>query len=333
MARMQEFYGREGHDRAADALAGRSPALWENDEEVVDYPLFEEAIVNAEGVIVHSRAHHALVRERWFGPTAALHLPCYSDNLTREVSPLRQLEANARLMLLTVGCVNRNKQIHQVIEVLGSDPDLADQVRYVVIGAYEENRAYSEELFALVRKYSLSRCVKFLGYQKDEILNQYIAAADIFINLRHPCMEGSSASLMLQLTSGKPVVVFDAGIYGEVPGDCVARVKQGDPDALAHCVRQLVTEEKLRSAIGARGKKLAAEFNEEQYASEFLAFTDEVKRWRPLLDLCDGVSEQLRWMGGFPEMNVIDAVAREIEIFSGRIAKGASQARTAGEPD
>ena len=38
------------------------------------------------------------------------------------------------MLLLTLGRVNRNKQVHRVLEILAADPELAGRVEYQVVG-------------------------------------------------------------------------------------------------------------------------------------------------------------------------------------------------------
>ena len=63
----------------------------------------------------------------------------------------------------------------------------------------------------------LKEIVRFETGVSDARLVELAGDADLFINLRKPNTEGSSASLVEQLDTGRPVVVLDSGCYGEVP--------------------------------------------------------------------------------------------------------------------
>ena len=132
--------------------------------------------------MVHAQDHGELIRGRWFGPVAALFLPAYPPaHLTAELP--RSLQLDDRLTLLTVGYVNRNKQIHRVVEAI-AEGGLHDGVRYLVVGPHDPNSAYAAELEELIRRCGLEQSVQLVGYQSDEVLGALLRYADVLINLR-----------------------------------------------------------------------------------------------------------------------------------------------------
>jgi glycosyltransferase involved in cell wall biosynthesis len=317
--KMEEFYGLEGRLVADESIAANRPQVWEQDHEVLKYPFFEEAIVNAEGVIVHSKTHASLVRERWLGPVRAIYHPTYCGENGAAIGTSSKVcaSSDSRLLLLTVGCLNRNKQIHKVIEVLGTNRDIAKRTRYVVIGPYDGGSEYFKEIEGLIARYSLESTVQILGYQPDDILNQYLCDADIFINLRFPSMDCASWSLMEQLLIGKPIIVFETGFVAELPDECVVKVPSGDYHIMADRLRMMVANKAFRASIGASARKLAIQnFSVDAYIRSFVQFVEEVRSWRPRLSLIDRASRNLGRMGVDSRMGVVDVVASEIcQIF------------------
>ena len=55
-------------------------------------------------------------------------------------------------------------------------------------------------------------------------LQEVLARADVAVALRDPVLEGQSASVLTQLLSGTPVVVYDHAHYSELPDDAVVKV-------------------------------------------------------------------------------------------------------------
>ncbi len=317
---MESFYGDEGRQVAEQSLTRRGTPIWERDDEVVKYPLFEGAIVNAEGVIVHSESHRAAVSKRWFGPVKTAHLPCFEEDLVaapRQRTPGASRlggsgAGDSRLLLLTVGHVNSNKHIHKVLEVLADHPDIAKCVRYVVLGPHDDRSDYGRALRSLIERHSLEGTVQLLGYQPEAVLETYLSEADIFVNLRLPAMESAPGSLLRELPRGKPILVFDTGFPAELPDDCLAKVRPGDFEHFARRLREMITNERFRDSIGAGGRKVATEFSVEKYATALLEFTEEVRRWRPILSICDRVGQELALMGADGGMKVLDMVAKEL---------------------
>jgi glycosyltransferase involved in cell wall biosynthesis len=285
---MRAHYGKAGDDAAR-----ADPPVWLDDFASARFPLFEEVIVGARGVVVHSQSHRRLVEQRYLGPIATLFLPAYS---LPEVAPPPAAEPD-RLLLLTLGLVNRNKHVHAVIEALARDPDLAARVRYVVAGPEEAGSPYRLELRERIERAGLHDTVVLAGYQSEEALEALIAEAAIFVNLRWPSMEGSSASLLRQLPHAKPVVVYSSGVFAELPDDAVVKVPPGAPEQLGPALRALVDDPARRATVGAAGRRLAETYTVERYAEGFLGFLEEVRSWTPVLSLSDRVAQLLHELG------------------------------------
>jgi glycosyltransferase involved in cell wall biosynthesis len=90
--------------------------------------------------------------------------------------------------------------------------------------------------------------------------------------------EGFSRVLIEALASGAPVIVSDAGDNAHCVRDCEAGLvfPSGDADALAACLRQLLSDSDLRKRLAANGYRLAhAELSEAIYAQEFTRMIEE----------------------------------------------------------
>ena len=307
------LYGRRPARRAAAALRGEAKPPWELDDELLRQPLYEEAIVGAEGVISHSARHAAEIAAGWLGPVRHLHLPCYPDVLAagaRNAQLAVEPRPDGRLRMLVVGHVNPNKRIDQLLELLGDDPWLAERLHLDVVGsqAYE---AYVRELVARAEALSDRVSVVFHGVVGNDVLEQRLAEADIYVNLRHPTMESASASLMEQLAYGKPVLAFDTGFFAELPDDALVRVGVEDWDACAAALRALVDDPARRAAIGASASQVAVAYSVEAYVSGFLEHVYDVRRWRPGLRALDRASVELARMGLKSDHEVYGRVLEE----------------------
>lgn len=290
--RMRAYYGEHGAQAARQSLEGERRPVWESDEETLAYPLYEEGILNAQGVITHSEGQAEDVRSRWLGPVRALHLPCYSDTL-REVDCAPPPPSGGHLQLLTVGHLNPNKQAHRVVEMLAADPELAARVRYTIAGPDDGFKTYVDDLRRFVARHADRLDVEIVGWQPPERLDELMRRTDIFVNLRHPAMEGGSASLMRQLAYGRPVLCFGSGFFGEMPGDALVRVPSGDFLAATQALRELVDDRSRRLAVGKRARSLAASYNERVYVEGVLALIGESRRAAPALGFLDTVGREL----------------------------------------
>ena len=56
---------------------------------------------------------------------------------------------------------------------------------------------------------------------------RHLAAVDAICCLRNPVLEGASASLILAMRTGRPVLVSDHGPYAEIPDGLVLKCRPG----------------------------------------------------------------------------------------------------------
>lgn len=310
MERMRAYYGEPGAEVARASLEGERQPVWASDEEVLHYPLYEEGILNALGVVTHSESHARDARTRWAGPVAALHLPCYSDTL-RQVEGLPPPESDGPVRLLTVGHVNPNKQVHRVVEMLAADPELAARVSYTIVGPDDGFKSYVNDLRRFIARHADRLDVEILGWQPQEELDRLMDRADVFVNLRHPVMEGSSASLMRQLAYGRPVLCFGSGFFGELPGDAVVRVPAGDFLAALDALRELVSDGELRRKIGRRARALVSSYNERLYVEGLLALIERSQGASTALGFLDRVGRELGNMHVDGRLPIYDRIAED----------------------
>jgi glycosyltransferase involved in cell wall biosynthesis len=308
--RMRAYYGSDGAELARASLEGERRPVWESDEEVLRYPLYEEAIRKAHGVVTHSESQARDIRARWLGPVRSLHLPCYSEVL-RMIDGAPAREAGGAIRLLTVGHLNPNKQVHRVVEMLAADPELAARVQYTVVGPDDGFKNYVSDLRDLIARHASSVNVEILGWRPEVELNRLMAQADVFVNLRHPAMEGSSASLMRQLAYGRPILCFDEGCFGELPEGTVARVPTGDFRAADEVLRQLVGSPDHRQGLGERARALAASYDEQSYAEGLLELIEQSRRAAPALGFLDLVAQELGDMNVDSRLPIFDEIAKD----------------------
>jgi glycosyltransferase involved in cell wall biosynthesis len=308
--RMRAYYGESGAEVARATLEGERQPVWESDEEVLRYPLYEEGILTARGVVTHSEGQARDIRTRWLGPVRALHLPCYSDVLGR-VDGARPRESDGLVRLLSVGHVNPNKQVHRVVEMLAADPELAARVRYTIVGPNDDFRSYVNDLRRFVARHADRLNVEIVGWQSEEELHRLMAQTDIFVNLRHPVMEGSSASLMKQLAYARPVLCFESGFFGELPEGALMRVAAGDFAAAGKALRELVDDLALRKYMGEQAYALADSYDERSYAEGLLALIEESRRATVALDFLDSIARELGHMCVGGQLPIFDEIAND----------------------
>jgi glycosyltransferase involved in cell wall biosynthesis len=107
-----------------------------------------------------------------------------------------------------------------------------------VIGNY--GGEYGKRLEDYSKK-QLKSCLYMAGYQPYESMFAVLREADLCINLRYPNSEICSLSLLEQMAFGKPVLVLNSGIFGEVPENCVVRISlENEKEDIARKLEQLI---------------------------------------------------------------------------------------------
>ena len=119
------------------------------------------------------------------------------------------------ILLVTIGAVNANRRVDLLIDAVAADPVLARSVNLWAVGPAE--RAAAAELTGRAEAAGLGGRFKVVGQVSDAALDAVLERADICAALRDPVLEGQSASVLTQMLSSTPVIVYDHAHYAEPP--------------------------------------------------------------------------------------------------------------------
>jgi len=314
-AAMEKHYGPVG-GRVAEGVIKGGAATFLNGEDVARYPLFEEAIIGAYGVVVHSYWAQQRIERVATCPVGRLYLPYEIQRVDKPLSRAKLGLPDDRLVLLTMGHINSNRRVSSILHVLAEDECLRGLIKYVVVGAREPE--CDREIHKCVRRYGLEGSVLLTGWVPEEVLASYIQHADLCVNLRWPAFESGSASLAEQMLYGKPIIVTNTGIYSELPDDCVCKISpERELEELGIAIKRLANDGSARGALGQRAREFAERhFSPKQYAVELLRFAWEIRNCRPLLELSDRLGDILQSMVVTVRMPIVSEVSRTCaELF------------------
>jgi len=186
-------------------------------------------------------------------PSPGLWLPCEPVPACAYFRASSSAFRKTGLLLVTVGHLNPNKRIHAVIDALGRNSRLAENLTYAVLGPADP--AYHHRLQAAVKAYGLEKVVRFLGYVSDQVLQSYVTHADACVNLRYPAHGGRFRIGRGRMMQGKAMLVTDTGFFAELPDHCVLKVNPArEQEELAAALERLLTDPSLRAAMGAPGR-------------------------------------------------------------------------------
>ena len=245
-------YGPEGTRVAELMLHGRLT------EAAFDMPFCEQVLDAAEGVIAHSRYvldRVAALRPNLSAALAPMGVPL-PPAISREDARARLGLPPDALILASFGHINPYKRAEAVLRAVkalrASQPD----VRYLLVGSISP----SYDVRAAIARAGLEDSVTVTGYVDRAAFEDYVAAADICLNLRHPTAGETSASLLRLLGAGKPTLVSASGSFAELPPGVAAQVDldASEGDLILEYCRLLSTRPDLAAAMGAHARAYVA---------------------------------------------------------------------------
>jgi glycosyltransferase involved in cell wall biosynthesis len=298
---VEEWYGDEVAEmfRWASAQHGFAEAM----HEVA--PMTEWIAAQALAVVTHSSWGLDRVATATPGPCVVAQLPYdvgsivttrqeHDSEAATELGSVPAVDG-ASINLLTVGHVNANRCIREVIRAIGSSPTLVDSVTYQLVGPIS---AQSEvALLQLAGEYGVR--LRTYGRVSAERLAGFYSHANAVVALRRPCLEAASASAIEAMLHGVPLIVLDDGWYGELPVECVLRIPSAFRlDELVSAIRSIVDapEASVRRAELAL-QHAAIHLAHDRYAETLLEMAESVIRRRPHTQLVHSIIDGLAEWG------------------------------------
>jgi glycosyltransferase involved in cell wall biosynthesis len=278
---MAQRYGPEGEHIAQLMIRSRFS------EAAFAYPCNEPVLDAAQGLIAHSQ--YVATQVQAYRPGLPLAVVPMGVPLPPSITPAA---ARARLglppqgaILASFGHINAYKRLEPALRALATLRAEGRTVQYILVGSISPNY----DLNGLISRMGLADAVTVTGYVERDQFEQYVAAADICLNLRHPTGGETSASLLRLLGAGRPTLVTASGSFAELPPNVAAQV---DPDGsegdliVAYC-RLLLDNPAHAAELGTNARNFVArEHTLPQAAQGYIRFLARlygwpvVQRWR-----------------------------------------------------
>jgi glycosyltransferase involved in cell wall biosynthesis len=159
--------------------------------------------------------------------------------------------------VLYAGNVKPHKNVERLIQAFHLVRQRGlDHLKLVIIG--DEVSRYAA-LRRAVHKHQLHKYVRFLGYLPEETLAVMYRLAGVFV---FPSLyEGFGLPPLEAMASGTPVVTSNVSSLPEVAGDAAVLVDPYDPAAIADGIATVLTDERVRRDLRAKGLARARQFS------------------------------------------------------------------------
>jgi glycosyltransferase involved in cell wall biosynthesis len=250
-------------------IDGCIPPLW--DVRPQDFPLCDEVLDVATGVIVHSSYVEERVRDRGYaGPLWRIPMAVWP-------SPPAEVAAVEGAPLFGVfGHMNASKRIPQLLRAFARYSEAHPGARLVLAGSADP----SLELAWRIERAGLTDAIVCEDYVTEERLWALLRRVDAAVALRAPTMGETSAVAIRALSVGTPLIVSDVGWFSELPDD-VALKAAPDEHELDRLVAafELLSTRGVREAMAGRARELAeSEHDLERVADQHAAALEEAAR-------------------------------------------------------
>lgn len=241
------------------ALLDRS-AFGGSAEIVERYPCSLSVIRDAEGVIVHSQ-HCKRIADHWFGADSTKNwsvvplLRAVPEHVPREEARFRLGLPESEMLVCCFGIINPFKRDREILDAwfagtLGKDR----HCRLVFVGG-SHHYEYGRELERIIAERDALERVHITGWVEPDTYHDYLAAADIAIQLRGSSRGETSAAILDCLAYGVPSIVNAHGSMAELPPDAVRMVPDDFSTVeLAGALEFLANDAKGRKELGERGR-------------------------------------------------------------------------------
>ncbi len=271
---MEQRYGATG------ARIGRMMTRGQLQDAAFRYPLVEDVVEHAAGLIGHSSfvVDQALALRPGL-PAAIVPMGVPLPPLIDRTAAREALELPLDAPIwASFGHINPYKRMESALRAFRRFRAEHPDALYVLVGSVSP----SFDLPGLVRRLELDDSVAVTGYVPRQAFERYVAAADVCLNLRFPTAGETSASLLRLLGAGRATLVSSIGAFAELDAGVVAPVDVDDSEAdliLAYA-RLLLEQPELAAQLGRNAREFVArEHSLERAAAGYVSFLAVLNGW------------------------------------------------------
>ncbi|MBU4612101.1 glycosyltransferase [Achromobacter sp. GG226] len=218
------------------------------------YPCNLEIFAQADGVIVHSRHAESLAR-RWAGPTPPCPVHVVPLSHASPQAQADRLAARARLGLdadafvaCSFGYAGQAKMSRELVEAWIATG--LTGAHLALVGGHQFEGEYSRALEARIREVPSGTDIRMTGYAPMSVYRDYLAAADVAIQLRTQSRGETSRAILDAMAHGVAVLANAHGAAAELPAETAMLLPDMPSVAeITHALRTLAAEPARRQAM------------------------------------------------------------------------------------
>lgn len=250
------------------------------------YPCNRRVLERSIGVIAHSPGIYALLAR--YG-LAQLHKPVRIARQLRVLPPFVSQTERAAIrerlgfrpddwLVCSFGFVADTKLSDRLVRAFAASQLSAEcRVHLVFVGELDGGE-YGVRLRELIAGSGLADRVHITGFVDDAIYQEYLAGADVAVQLRTQSRGETSRAVLDCLAHGLPLIVNAHGTMNDYPESVLMRLdEQVEPSELAGALMSLYASPATARALGARARAYVAKVHSPVHiASEYAAAIEEM---------------------------------------------------------
>ncbi|TYO96591.1 glycosyltransferase [Desulfallas thermosapovorans] len=225
---------------------------------ILKYPCNFSVLQQAIGVIVHSEFSRCL-GVQWYGAEMVqewhviplLRGPAHA--LSRSIARRALGLEESGFVVCSFGMLGPTKLNHRLLEAWLTTPLAKDKNCRLFFVGENQSGEYGAKMLEAIRKSGCADRISITGFMPVEQYRQYLAAADVAVQLRSFSRGETSAAVLDCMNYNLPTLVNAHGSLAELPGDCVVMLPDDfTNEQLAQALEALWRDPQQRQAIGNR---------------------------------------------------------------------------------
>lgn len=273
----QELYRSHGYRALYDLFHCKESA-----EVTWQYPCSLSVIQNSLGIIVHSEKSCSLTGQ-WFGDEVDdwAVIPLLKDSRIEE----NRARARQKLgfsaddfVVCTFGMLGPTKLNKELLTAWINSKLAADQACHLVFVGENHGGDYGHELLTTIHNSKYKSRVHLTGWTQMESFRQYLAAADVGVQLRSQSRGETSAAVLDCMNYGLPTIVNANGSMAELDADVVLKLPDKfSNEELVGALDALYQNRSLRQRMGEAARREIVEQHDPRSCAKL--YQTEIERF------------------------------------------------------
>lgn len=265
----QALYEGHGYDALQERFHSRELAdvIWK-------YPSSMMVFSNSKGVIVHSESSRRLARN-WYGEVITkncsviplLRAPCISQD--RKTARQALNISDDIFVVCSFGMLGQNKLNHRLLNAWLTSSLSKDKHCLLIFVGENHNGEYGENLISSIRNSQHADSILITGWTDTIQYHQYLAAADVGVQLRGLSRGETSAAVLDCMNYGLATIVNANGSMADLRSDTVWMMPDEFNDTdLTHALETLWKNKNQRLTLGESAKQAIHELHSPRYCAD-----------------------------------------------------------------